>query len=54
MLQDLRYAFCSGRISVDHPLTVQGQIGARRVEGKVRGGGALLALSTASGNITIQ
>ncbi len=51
---DLQARTGSGRITVDHPLTVRGQIGPRRIEGRVRNGGALLALSTASGNITIE
>jgi DUF4097 and DUF4098 domain-containing protein YvlB len=51
---DLQARTSSGRISVDHPLTVQGQVGRHHVVGKVRGGGTLVALSTASGNITIE
>lgn len=44
----------SGRIYTDHPILVQGSIGTRELRGKVRGGGALVALSTGSGNIRIQ
>ncbi len=44
----------SGRISIDHPLLVQGSIGRREVEGKVRGGGSLVSVRTASGNIQVQ
>jgi DUF4097 and DUF4098 domain-containing protein YvlB len=44
----------SGSIEVNHPLTVQGRIGRREVRGTVRGGGALLAVSTSSGSIRID
>ncbi len=51
---DLQAHTGSGRITVDHPITMQGQIGNRhRVEGKVRGGGPLLEVSTGSGGIHI-
>jgi DUF4097 and DUF4098 domain-containing protein YvlB len=51
---DLQARTGSGRISIDHPLTVRGQLSPRRIEGRVRNGGVLVALSTASGNITIE
>jgi hypothetical protein len=51
---DLQARTGSGRISIDHPLTVRGQLSPRRLEGRFRNGGALVALSTASGNITIE
>jgi DUF4097 and DUF4098 domain-containing protein YvlB len=44
----------SGSIEISHPLTVQGRIGRREVRGTVRGGGALLAVSTSSGSIRID
>jgi DUF4097 and DUF4098 domain-containing protein YvlB len=44
----------SGSIEINHPLTVQGRIGKREVHGAVRGGGALLAVSTSSGSIRID
>ena len=44
----------SGRISINHPLSVQGVIGRREVDGKVRGGGPRLSVWTASGNIQVQ
>ncbi|MPZ20209.1 MAG: DUF4097 family beta strand repeat protein [Luteitalea sp.] len=44
----------SGSITVDHPLTVQGTVGRKTLQGTVRGGGSLLALSTASGSITVR
>ena len=51
---DLDARTSSGGIYTDHPITVQGSIGKRELHGKVRGGGALLALSTGSGNIRIE
>ncbi|MPY90218.1 MAG: DUF4097 family beta strand repeat protein [Luteitalea sp.] len=44
----------SGSIDVDHPVTIQGTVGRKRLQGTVRGGGSLLALSTASGSIRVQ
>ena len=44
----------SGGIEVNHPMMVQGRIGRREVRGTVRGGGALLAVSTSSGSIRID
>ncbi|MBI3667119.1 MAG: DUF4097 family beta strand repeat protein [Acidobacteria bacterium] len=51
---DLRAHTGSGRVEVGHPVTVQGTISPRRIEGKVRNGGALLDVSTGSGNIHIE
>jgi len=51
---DLNARTSSGRIATDHPLAVQGAVSPKKIDGKVRGGGPLLALSTASGNITIE
>ncbi|HZQ92233.1 MAG TPA: DUF4097 family beta strand repeat-containing protein [Terriglobales bacterium] len=44
----------SGRITVDHPMTVRGTINRHEVRGSVRGGGALLNVHTASGNIEVR
>ena len=44
----------SGHIEVNHPLTVQGRIGRGQVQGTVRGGGSLLAVSTSSGSIRVD
>ena len=44
----------SGGISIDHPLTVEGKVSNRRIEGKVRGGGPLLFVDTGSGGIRIR
>lgn len=51
---DLDAHTSSGSISVDHPVTVQGKIGRREVQGKVRGGGVPVEVETGSGNIVIQ
>ena len=44
----------SGSLDIASPLTVQGRIDRRRVQGTVRGGGPTLRLSTASGNINVK
>ncbi len=44
----------SGRISTDHPITVQGTIGRGELRGKVRGGGFRLIVLTGSGDIRIE
>lgn len=51
---DFRAHTASGRISIDHPMTVQGVIGRREVQGKVRGGGPVVSVRTASGNIAVE
>jgi Toastrack DUF4097 len=50
---DLKARTSSGSISVDHPVTVQGQIGRKEIRGKVRGGGVPVEVETGSGNIQI-
>lgn len=44
----------SGHIETNHELTVQGTISPRELHGKVRGGGALVDVSTSSGSIRIR
>jgi len=44
----------SGRIETTHEMSVQGTISPRELHGKVRGGGALVDVSTSSGSIRIQ
>ena len=44
----------SGSLDIASPLTVQGRIDRRRVQGTVRGGGPTLRLSTASGDISVR
>ncbi len=51
---DLEARTTSGRISVDHPVTVQGSMGSRELRGKVRGGGVLVSLHTTSGDIEVD
>ncbi len=51
---DLAARTSSGSIQTAHPITVQGTIGRRELNGKVRGGGPLLEVSTSSGSIHIE
>jgi hypothetical protein len=50
---DLRARTSSGRIESTHEISVQGSISSRELQGKVRGGGVLVDLSTSSGSIKI-
>jgi len=51
---NLRVRTASGRISVDHPVTIQGPVGRNSLNGTVRGGGSLVDIHTSSGSITIR
>ncbi len=51
---DLNARTSSGGITVDHPLTTKGTFKRNEVTGSVRGGGIVLNVRTASGNIRIQ
>jgi hypothetical protein len=44
----------SGSINSAHPVTVVGSLSKRRLQGKVRGGGFLLSVSTSSGSIRVE
>jgi DUF4097 and DUF4098 domain-containing protein YvlB len=50
---DLDARTSSGSISLEHPVTVQGQLGRKEIRGKVRGGGVPVEVQTGSGNIEI-
>lgn len=51
---DLDAHTSSGSISVDHPITVQGNLGRKEIRGKVRGGGVPVEVATGSGDIQIR
>jgi hypothetical protein len=51
---DLNAITHSGGINVDHPVTVKGSMGKGVLQGKVRGGGRLVAVQTGSGTISIR
>jgi hypothetical protein len=51
---DLDAHVSSGRIDSAHPVTVIGRIERQRLQGKVRGGGALVDVKSSSGGIRIQ
>lgn len=51
---DLEATSSSGRIESDAPVTVSGRLSRRALQGQVRGGGAAVKISTASGNIQIR
>jgi hypothetical protein len=44
----------SGKITVDHPVTMQGSLQRNEVRGRVRGGGVMVSVRTSSGDIIIQ
>jgi DUF4097 and DUF4098 domain-containing protein YvlB len=51
---DLSAHTSSGSISLNHPVTVQGSVSKKEVQGKVRGGGVPVDVETGSGSIQIQ
>lgn len=51
---DLNAITHSGRINVDHPITVKGSMEKGMLQGKIRGGGRLVTVQTSSGSITIR
>ena len=51
---DLDARSSSGSVSSAHPVTMVGTMERHRLEGKVRGGGPLVKVSTASGSIRIK
>ena len=51
---DLDARSSSGGIESNHPVTVNGRLGRRRLQGQVRGGGARLDVTTSSGSIRIE
>lgn len=44
----------SGRVYVDRPITVQGTVAGHEIQGKVKGGGALVDVRTGSGSVRIE
>ena len=44
----------SGGVFVDHPITVQGRLSHHEIQGKVKGGGPLVNVSTGSGSVRIE
>lgn len=51
---DLDARTSSGSLAVDHPVTVQGSLGKKHIQGKVRGGGVPVNVETGSGDIEIR
>ena len=51
---DLNAESRSGGITIEHPLTMEGKISKKHVEGEVRGGGHLLEIDTGSGSIRVE
>jgi len=51
---EIRAATVNGDIETDFPLTVQGKIGRRRLQGTIGGGGRLLELETVNGGIELR
>jgi len=51
---DVRATTVNGDINADFPITVQGRIQRRKLEGTIGGGGRTLALDTVNGSITLR
>lgn len=43
-----------GRIETRHPIAVVGKVSGRHITGKMNGGGHLLRIQTADGNIIVE
>lgn len=50
---DIRASTVNGSIHTDFPLTIQGKISRKRIQGKINGGGAEIKLSTVNGSISL-
>ncbi len=51
---DLYAHTSSGRVTLDHPVTVTGTVSPKELRGKVRGGGPLIEVKTGSGDVHVQ
>jgi DUF4097 and DUF4098 domain-containing protein YvlB len=51
---DVNARTSSGSISIDQPVTMQGSLGRKHIQGKVRGGGVPVEVETGSGDIRIE
>lgn len=51
---DLNAHTSSGRVTLNHPVTVTGTLSPKDLKGKVRGGGPLIEVTTGSGDVRIQ
>jgi hypothetical protein len=51
---EVRAATVNGDITADFPITVQGRVSRRRLDGTIGGGGRTLALDTVNGSITLK
>jgi hypothetical protein len=51
---DVKATTVNGKIETDFPLTVQGKIGRRRIQGSIGGGGPLLKMETVNGSIGLK
>jgi hypothetical protein len=51
---EVRASTVNGDLTADFPMTVQGRISRRRIEGTIGGGGRLLSLETVNGSITLK
>jgi len=51
---NVKAATVNGEIETDFPLTVEGKLGRRRIEGSIGGGGPLLEVETVNGGIKLN
>ncbi|HET7694268.1 MAG TPA: DUF4097 family beta strand repeat-containing protein [Vicinamibacterales bacterium] len=51
---EVRASTVNGDINVDFPMSVQGRLSRRRLDGTIGGGGRTLALQTVNGSITLK
>lgn len=51
---DVKFSSVNGRLQTDFPLTVQGSMGGRRVEGRIGSGGRELRVETVNGSVELR
>jgi hypothetical protein len=51
---DVRFSSVNGHLDTDYPVSVSGNIGSHRVEGRVGNGGRKLVLDTVNGSVRLK
>jgi DUF4097 and DUF4098 domain-containing protein YvlB len=51
---DVKFSSVNGRLSSDFPLTVEGSLGGRHMEGRIGSGGRELVVQTVNGSVELR